>query len=569
MAGPSLQMREIVEVITQKITNAMNHSLVRPVIDSEIRSALKGMGPTKAPGVDVSENQRTFIEGRQILDSILIAHELMHSLKNKRHGKKGWVALKLDMAKAYDHIEWSYLEAILRKFGFADQWIRWVMACVTTISFATVINGFHYLLQTVVSDGALHGVKIGQHCLAISHSFFADDSVLFWGATASSCHAIDEVLRKYEAASGEMMNRDKLSLFFSPNTPSNVKEDRDVSVSIDIVVFGSLLLTTLHRRLSSPFLCGPRPPYATGFPRGTISSGCQCVRDRSNHQDALPHGGARQHAEKHSQHHAAVHGALRQPKGRQREEQHLYRQANQNRERQDVDSSPRPLVDHERNYPPIRKQERKGIPDPEPGEDDGAEQRVPAQQNLVIGRKNGTRVENIGQFIVKRLEKHEEHLENCDGKTREEDNPDRAQRAPLLDRRIEEEKEGDDGLLGQGEIGEEWEDVVAVEKGQAEDFGEGPEGDEEDEEEAGEPEGVEVLQVVGGAGLKAEVDSLTLSLRLQNNYKQSKPTKILDAKGIMQAEVTGPKLVSSLSTFWDLRIQSSWNFSPEIHIQTN
>ncbi|KAG5563042.1 hypothetical protein RHGRI_005701 [Rhododendron griersonianum] len=201
----------------------------------------------------ISENQSAFIEGRQISDSILIAHELMHSLKNRRHGKTGWVALKLDMAKAFDRIEWSYLEAVLHKFGFADQWIRWVMSCVSTVSFATVINGekgdlfsptrgirqscplspflfilcaegFHYLLQLVVSVGALHGVKIEQFCPSISHLFFADDSVLFWEATASGCHAIDEVLQKYEAASGQLVNRDKSSLFFSPNTPSNVKE---------------------------------------------------------------------------------------------------------------------------------------------------------------------------------------------------------------------------------------------------------------------------------------------------------------------------------------------------------
>lgn len=72
---------------------------------------------------------------------ILIAHELMHSLKNRRYGKTGWVALKLDMAKAFDRIEWAYLEAVLRMFGFDEQWIRWVMACVTTVSFATIING--------------------------------------------------------------------------------------------------------------------------------------------------------------------------------------------------------------------------------------------------------------------------------------------------------------------------------------------------------------------------------------------------------------------------------------------
>ncbi|XP_058208234.1 uncharacterized protein LOC131321248 [Rhododendron vialii] len=240
-AGPNLQMHDTVEVIPHKISAAMNHSLVRPVTDSEILSALKGMGPTKAPGVD--ENQSAIIEGRQISNSILIAHELMHSLKNRRHGKTGWVALKLDMAKAFDRIEWSYLEAVLCKFGFADQWIQWVMSCVSTVSFATVINeGFHYLLQSVDSAGTLHGVKIGQFCPSISHLFFVDDSVLFWEATASGYHASNEVLQKYEATSGQLVNRDKSSLFFSPNAPSNVKEGISNSLNITCEIQGGKYL---------------------------------------------------------------------------------------------------------------------------------------------------------------------------------------------------------------------------------------------------------------------------------------------------------------------------------------
>lgn len=176
----------------------------------------------------------------------------MHSLKNRRRGRIGWVALKLDMAKAYDRIEWSHLEAVLRKFGFNEQWICWVMACVSTVSFATIINGekgelftpsrgirqgcplspylfiicaegFHYLIQKAIIDNALKGIQIGRHCPPISHLFFADDSLLFWEATASGCYAINEILRKYETASGQMVNREKSSLFFSANTPIDVK----------------------------------------------------------------------------------------------------------------------------------------------------------------------------------------------------------------------------------------------------------------------------------------------------------------------------------------------------------
>ncbi|KAF7151640.1 hypothetical protein RHSIM_Rhsim02G0183800 [Rhododendron simsii] len=217
-------------------------------------SVMQRRSTNRISGIEMSnENQSAFIGGRQISDSVLIAHELMHSLKNRRYGKKGWVALKLDMAKAYDHIEWPYLEAVLRRFGFDEQWIRWVMACVTSVSFATVINGnkgdlfspsrgiwqgcplspylfilcaegFHYLIQKEIADQTRRGIKVGLHCPPISHLFFADDSILFWEASDAGCHAIEDILRKYEGASGQRVNNEKSTLFFSPNTPSDVKQ---------------------------------------------------------------------------------------------------------------------------------------------------------------------------------------------------------------------------------------------------------------------------------------------------------------------------------------------------------
>ena len=68
----------------------------------------------------VSENQSAFQAGRVITDNILMAFETLHYMKNHQNGNTGFMALKLDMNKAYDRVEWSFVKGLLEKWVFTE-----------------------------------------------------------------------------------------------------------------------------------------------------------------------------------------------------------------------------------------------------------------------------------------------------------------------------------------------------------------------------------------------------------------------------------------------------------------
>ncbi|KAL5555276.1 hypothetical protein UlMin_037512 [Ulmus minor] len=303
LCGKNLEINLITDSIPIRVSPEMNNCLLKPFNEDEVKAAVFGMNPTKAPRFDgmpalffqkywqfvgqdvirtclgllnsncnvgmlnktiislipkvdrpetmkdfrpislcsvlykiiskclanrlkgflddlISENQSAFVGGRLIHDNIIVG------LGN---GKK--MALKLDMSKAFDRVEWKFIEAVMIKLGFAEPWILKIMNCISSVSFSFLLNGevkgnislgrglrqgdplspflfllcsegLSCLLKKMENDNKLHGLNFGRGALTLSHLLFADDSFIFMDANKEDAKALCDVLKFYGDASG-------------------------------------------------------------------------------------------------------------------------------------------------------------------------------------------------------------------------------------------------------------------------------------------------------------------------------------------------------------------------------
>jgi len=85
----------------------------------------------------ISSEQSSYVEGRQILDGIILTHEVIHSLK---HHKQAGMILKLDLSKAFDKLSWTYMKKMLNAYGFSPMWVRWIMSLISSTFFSILVN---------------------------------------------------------------------------------------------------------------------------------------------------------------------------------------------------------------------------------------------------------------------------------------------------------------------------------------------------------------------------------------------------------------------------------------------
>ncbi|PNX79184.1 ribonuclease H, partial [Trifolium pratense] len=225
----------------------------------------------------ISPYQTGFVPGRNIHENIVVAKEMAHTM-HRMKGRKGAFAIKVDLAKAYDKLSWSFIWRTLVEINFPEVLINVIMHCVTSVMTNVKWNGTrtdffrpqrgirqgdpispylfvlcmdklsHIILHAVEKDN-WKGIKMGRRGPMISHLMFADDLLLFGEASEPQMRCVMDSLQRFCTMSGQEVSHNKTSVLFSRNVERNLRNKLlNISGFNETSNFGKYLGVPLHGR---------------------------------------------------------------------------------------------------------------------------------------------------------------------------------------------------------------------------------------------------------------------------------------------------------------------------------
>ncbi|XP_074305841.1 uncharacterized protein LOC141641063 [Silene latifolia] len=196
----------------------------------------------------ISANQSAFIKGREIVDNILICQDLVRLYKRKSCYHR--CIMKIDLKKAYDSIEWQFIEQMLFALKFPDKLVQWIMRCVSYPWFTLSLNGstfgyfqgkrgirqgdpmsplifticMEYLSRVlrVVTEQLEFNYHSLYRTLKLSHLCFADDLLIFCRGDRVSIKVLLRAFATFSFVSGLEMNCEKSEIYFNGLTQGEI-----------------------------------------------------------------------------------------------------------------------------------------------------------------------------------------------------------------------------------------------------------------------------------------------------------------------------------------------------------
>jgi hypothetical protein len=200
----------------------------------------------------IHPSQQAFIQGRRISDNIIIAQEITHSFQLSSWKNQSFM-LKIDLAKAFDRLEWNFILAALARKGLHGHFIKLVHSCISSPRFSVIINGqahasfcsfrgirqgcplSPYLfvmainelslsLQEALASSQLTGITLGPNCPPVHSLLFADDLLICGKATRQEAHQMKQILMSFCNVSGQFPNWSKSGIIFSKYVDATTKQ---------------------------------------------------------------------------------------------------------------------------------------------------------------------------------------------------------------------------------------------------------------------------------------------------------------------------------------------------------